>query len=274
LEGLEATVLLSSRLENLATIGSEYYLRSFVEDQRRLRSCGAALERLDVACSLITDGDHGVADYQDDGIPFILSEDVKEGWIDVSDLRMISEAHHGTLKRSQIKSGDVLVTKTGVYFGKSAVFDGQLLEANTIAHVGILRPKGHINPYLLSTFLNGRYGQSQLRRRGIKATRPEIKLIEFQDIQFPLFSTGLANAVQHTLLHSKQIRVELDEAVRRTSELLAQEIGLADWTAPEPLTYAARLSAYGTDKRLDAQFFQPKFFELRIFFRNALISPI
>ncbi len=240
-----------SMLENLLTIGSEYYLRSFVEDQRRLRSAGFQLEQLSSACSLITDGDHGVADYQDEGIPFILSENVKEGWIDVSELRMISEAHHRTLKRSQMKPGDVLVTKTGVYFGKSAVFDSQLSEANTIAHVGLLRPKKHVKPYMLCAFLNGKFGQSQLRRRGIKATRPEIKLVEFQDIEVPLFSNGLAIAVQRTILHSKQIRAEVDAAVEHASEILLQAIGLADWTPPEPLSYTARAADVFASGRFD-----------------------
>lgn len=262
MEGLEATVLRLSRIENLLTIGSEYYLRNFVENQRRLRSSSFALETLSAACALITDGDHGVADYQDEGVPFILSENVKDGWIDISALRMISEAHHRKLKRSQIKPGDVLVTKTGVYFGKSAVFDGQLREANTIAHVGVLRPKKHVNPYLLCAFLNGKYGQTQLRRRGIKATRPEIKLVEFQDIEFPLFSGAMASAVQQTMLHSKRIRAQVDAAVLRASEVLLQELGLADWTPPEPLSYTACAAEVFASGRIDAQYFRPLFAEV------------
>lgn len=262
MEGLEATVLSLSDLENQLTIGSEYYLTSFVEDQHRLRSSGLALEPLSYACSLITDGDHGVADYQEDGIPFILSENVKEGWIDISSLRKISEAHHGRLKRSQIRANDVLVTKTGVYFGKSAVFDDQLKSANTIAHVGLLRPKKHVNPYVLSCFLNGRYGQSQLRRRGIKATRPEIKLVEFQDIEVPLFSEAFQTSVQELVLQSKRVRDEVDSAVARASYVLLDALGVGGWTPQEPLTYTARAADVFAAGRIDAQYFRPLFEEV------------
>jgi type I restriction enzyme S subunit len=262
LKGLEASILPFSELENLLTIGSEYYLRSFVDDQQRLRSCGFALETLSSACSLITDGDHGVADYQDFGVPFILSENVKDGWIDISDLRKISNTHHKMLKRSQIVPHDVLITKTGVYFGKSAVFDTQLREANTIAHVGVLRPKKHVNPYFLSAFLNGRYGQTQLRRRGIKATRPEIKLVEFQDIELPLLSEAAAQKIESTVLRSKQIRTEVDASVARAAEIVLHALGLASWAPSQPLAYTARASDVFGAGRIDAQFFRPLFSEV------------
>lgn len=257
MEGLEASILLNSDLENLQTIGSEFYRREYVEDQEQLRSSGLELEQLSDACSLITDGDHGVADYQDEGVPFLLSENVKEGWIDTSSLRKISEAHHRLLRRSQIKQGDVLVTKTGVYFGKSAVFDLAMSDANTIAHVGILRPKRHIDPYLLSTFLNSRHGQSQLRRRGIKATRPEIKLVEFQDIEFPVFSPAVAIGVKNLVITANRIRREVDDAISAASARLVSLLGLADWTPPEPLSYRASAADVFSAGRIDAQYFMP-----------------
>jgi type I restriction enzyme S subunit len=213
-------------------------------------------------CTLITDGDHGVADYQVEGVPFILSENVKEGWIDIGSVRYISERHHQSLAKSKIRSGDVLVTKTGVYFGKSAVVDEQLGEANTIAHVGILRLGAGHDPYVLSTFLNCRYGQTQLRRRGIKATRPEIKLVEFQDIQAPLVSLELAQSLRAIIQKSKGIRREVEKAFLTASSTLLAALGLAGWTPPEPLAYSARASDAFAAGRLDAQYFRPLFAEI------------
>lgn len=137
--GLAISIIPCSELENLQTIGSEYYLPDYVAKQQRIRSCGAPVETLGGISKLITDGDHGVADYADEGVKFVLSANVKEGWIDTRDMRFISERHHRTLSRSSLKAGDVLVTKTGVYFGNSAVVPQGFGEANTIAHVGIVR---------------------------------------------------------------------------------------------------------------------------------------
>jgi len=258
LKGLEVTVLPFSELENLLTIGAEYYGRAYVADQRRLEAAGFSLATLEEVCTLITDGDHGVADYQEEGIPFILSENVKEGWIDTGGVRYISQRHHNSLARSKILNGDVLVTKTGVYFGKSAVVDEQLGEANTIAHVGILRLAAGHDPYVLSTFLNCRYGQAQLRRRGIKATRPEIKLVEFQDILAPGVSAEFTKLLRAAIQRSKAIRREVECAVQAASSALLDAIGLAYWTPPEPLTYTARASDASAAGRLDARFYAPR----------------
>lgn len=230
--------------------------------QAVLRSSSLKSDTLSSLCSLITDGDHGVADYQEEGVAFILSENVKEGWIDTKKLRKISRKHHSKLAKSSLKKGDVLVTKTGVYFGKSATVDETLGEANTIAHVGILRPKSTITPLYLSTFLNSAYGQSQLRRRGIKATRPEIKLIEFHDIEVPLASDFFQNRIERIWQRAQKVRSEIDAAMLKAENTLLEALGLTDWRPTETLSYTTRSSETFTAGRWDSQYYRPLFSEV------------
>jgi type I restriction enzyme S subunit/type I restriction enzyme M protein len=205
----------------------------------------------------ITDGDHGSADYQDKGVAFVLSENVKEGWIDTSSLRFISPEYHKTLPRSRLRPGDILVTKTGVYFGRSAVVPDTFVEANTIAHVGIVRLKPGFDARYVSTFLNSKYGYSQLRRRGIKATRPEIKLVEFADIEVVFFSSTLEKAIHRVLNAATSERQSGLEDLAQLEQRLIASLGLADWTPPEPLTYIRTLSNLRAAGRWDSQFHLP-----------------
>jgi type I restriction enzyme, S subunit len=257
LKGLAITICKKSKLENIQTIGSEYYLPDYVARQTLVRSSSPNVAKLSEICIVITDGDHGVADYQDNGIQFILSGNVKNGWIDTSDIRKISSEHHSTLKRSSLKTGDVLVTKTGVYFGNSAVVPNDFGEANTIAHVGILRLKKGVDPYYVSTFLNSSYGYSQLRRRGMKATRPEIKLVEFSDIEVPFFGQKLESGVCLLFDKAEKTREMANQLYIQSENALTAALGLADWKPPEPLSYiASSADAFAAD-RLDAQYFMP-----------------
>ena len=57
-------------------------------------------------------------------------------FIETAKCRYITEEKNRELKRSCLHPGDIVVTKTGVYFGKSAVIPESIPEANTIAHVG------------------------------------------------------------------------------------------------------------------------------------------
>ena len=189
---------------------------------------------------------------------FVLSEAVKAGWIDRTACRAITPEYAATLPRSTLREGDVLVSKTGVYFGRSAVVTADLAGANTIAHVGVLRLKRRFDPYFVSTFLNCAYGYSQLRRRGIKATRPEIKLIEFADISIPTVSSSLAEAVRRTVFVAGRIR---DDAlsINEGAELLLQSsLGLGDWDTASPLAYERSSLDVYEGRRLDAEYFAPR----------------
>ena len=181
LEGLEATEVTLKKLENNFTIGSEFYSKFYVNLMRCIEQCSYPKKRLDNICSLITDGDHNAPNYKESGVLFLLSESVQNGYIDDNIYRFISPEVHVALSKSALKEGDVLVTKTGIYFGKSAVVPRGFPEANTSAHVGLLRiGDSLINPYYLSTFINSEFGYHQFRRRGMKATRPEIRIRGFK----------------------------------------------------------------------------------------------
>lgn len=257
---LEISEVRFSALENWMTIGSEYYAPVYSEPVDQMRSSGLVLETLGELCREITDGDHGSADYADDGVRFVLSEAISEGWIDAIKCRYITEAHARTLPRSTFQRGDVLVTKTGVYFGKSAVVEQTFVGANTIAHVGVLRLKkgATIQPYTLSTFLNSRFGQVQLRRRGIKATRPEIKLLEMAGILVPRFSTKLQERLGDVVQKAVEARLSCEAGLLKAEEHLLGAIGLKGWESPEPLCYSRSSTHVFAAKRLDSQFFAPR----------------
>jgi type I restriction enzyme M protein len=263
LEGLEVSEILLSDLENELTFGAEYYSPAFLFPFNKLLNSKVVIKPLSDCCSLITDGDHGSADYIDDGVMFILSEAVKNGWIDAECCRQISEQHARTLKRSQLGKGDVLVTKTGIYFGKSAVVTDEFIGANTIAHVGVLRLCSGINPYYISTFFNSIYGFSQLRRRGIKATRPEIKLVEFQDISVGLPSTYFQSSIEAIVRGSQ---AKFDESIATYSQaetLLLDALSLTDFSPSVDNTNVKSFQdSFRVSGRLDAEYYQPRFDEL------------
>lgn len=260
LEGLEVSEILISKLENVFTIGAEYYSPFYLKSFQKLCNSSLKLNTLSDCCTLITDGDHGSADYVENGVAFVLSESVKNGWIDKSSCRQISAKHAATLERSKLRKHDVLITKTGIYFGRSAVVNDEFVGANTIAHVGLLRLKKQINPYYVSTFFNGIYGYSQLRRRGLKATRPEIKLIEFQDITLALPSKLFQDKIEQVVNLSYKVFNSANSAYTRAEILLLNTLGMSNFTpSQEPVNIKSYKESFGHSGRLDAEYYQPKY---------------
>jgi len=264
MDGLEAVSLKFSELENLITLGAEFYQKQYVEAVYTIKTSKMELNYLDGCSLLITDGDHSATQYQDEGIYYILSESIKEGYIDENIYRFISPDLHKSLKRSQLRPRNVVITKTGVYFGRSAVIPDRFPVANTSAHVGKIEvDEDKINSYYLSTFFNSNYGYLQLRRRGIKATRPEIKLIEFNDILVAQPSKNFQDRVEKIVRQSEKAREGAKKIYQQAEDLLLSELGLKDWQPTNDNIAIKSFSAsFGMSDRLDAEYYQPKYDEL------------
>lgn len=223
--------------------------------------CHYPSKRLDAVCPLITDGDHSAPNYKDNGVLFLLSESVQNGYIDDSIYRYISPETHAFLSKSALKEGDVLVTKTGIYFGKSAVVPVGFPEANTSAHVGVLRiGDSSINPYFLSTYINCKYGYHQFRRRGIKATRPEIKLVEFNDIQIVQAPSDIQQQVAEKILIANQKRIASQQLYTSAETYLLECLGMADFAAnPDAYNIKTLKESFLETGRFDSEYYLPKY---------------
>lgn len=261
MEGLEATEVRISEIENNFTIGSEFYSKANVALIEKIKGCNYPVKKLSSICSLITDGDHSAPDYKERGILYLLSESIQAGYINKTIYRYISQSLHNTLAKSALQANDVLVTKTGIYFGKSAVVPEGFPEANTSAHVGIMRLSDDtINPYYLSTFINSKFGYQQFRRRGIKATRPEIKLIEFNDISIVQLPQSLQIDVENLVKQSAEMRKAAEDGYTSAESYLLECLGMQDFVAnPDAYNIKTFKESFLESGRIDAEYYLPKY---------------
>jgi type I restriction enzyme S subunit len=98
-----------------------------------------------------------------------------------------------------------------------------------------------------------------LRRRGIKATRPEIKLVEFNDIEIVFADTPLLLKLRVAIEKANESRLKAAQTQLEAEAYLLSELGFSDANTPRPLSYAARSSDVLSADRWDAQYFQPKY---------------
>lgn len=99
--------------------------------------------------------------YVENGILFLRSQNVWRNKLDLEDVAFIDEETHQKMKRSILKDGDILMTKTGRFntenssLGRAAMFRGKDGSANVNGHVYFMRPKTDVNRdfvlYILTT---------------------------------------------------------------------------------------------------------------------------
>src|SRR5262249_11534402 len=99
-----------------------------------------SIARVEDVCSEVVDGTHHTPDYVAEGIPFISVKDIRNGTIDFSDCKYISDEEHNELaKRCKPLPGDLLITKSGT-IGRCAVVPKNTPAFSLFVSVALLRP--------------------------------------------------------------------------------------------------------------------------------------
>jgi len=115
------------------------------------------MEKLNDVCVLITDGKHGDCQNEDgSGFYFISCKDVKDGWIDYSNARQITENDfRDTHRRTRLEANDIVITNSGT-IGRMALIPNNPKTHRTTFQksVAIIKPdKDKVMPIWLYYYL-------------------------------------------------------------------------------------------------------------------------
>lgn len=155
--------------------------------------------------------------FADDGVPFIHGSDIRDGWIDVSNLKYLSAESNDLLPKSQLRAGDVVVVRAG-YPGRAAVVPTTLDRANC-ASILILRRGSVLEPEFLCHFLNCREARIQVSLAQYGAAQEQINVSDIVDFVAPVPPAS----VQRDLVD------RIDQAQRRSdrqTDILQRQIRL------------------------------------------------
>ncbi len=207
------------------------------------------------------------AEYPEEGIPFLRVQNIMPNYISDSDIKYLSPSQNQEILRSQLKKDDVLLTITGVSYGKSAVVTDEFVGANINQHSVKITVK-NIVPYFLSTFLNCKYGYSQSTRHVVGITRPALDYSAIRSFLFPDLDVGFQEAIASCCHQAEKSRENSKQRYIEAQTLLLAELGLADWQPKQQLTFVKNLSDTERAERIDADYFQPKYDEIVNAIRN------
>ena len=106
----------------------------------------------------------GSENYVEEGITFFRSQNVWKDRLEMDDIAYIDLKTHAKMKRSSLKHGDILMTKTGRIntenssLGRAALYMGQDDMANVNGHVYFIRLKeGVNNKFILRILVSPEY---------------------------------------------------------------------------------------------------------------------
>ncbi len=173
--------------------------------------------------------------YPSDGVSFLRSQNVQPNRLALDDLVYIDSATDITLRRSRIRDGDVLLTITGFYRGIACVARSKHLPANINQHSVRFQLREGWDPFFVAAFLNSPWGQAQIDRRAIGATRPALDYPSVLSLLVPMVKLDVQQCISDSVV---QFNDRLDDAKELVDAARAAVENLIDGTLDEAVLVA------------------------------------
>ena len=263
LEGLEAVEIPLSTCKGIIdfridanTYKKEYLASDRLLAQKNTQSIG------DISTSIQNFGAYSLCNYinyQGDGIPFLMTKNVRENFIDWNIEKFVDQDSHEMLWKSHCHRGQVLVTMAGEYLGRVAVYnsDGEASSNQAIAKVTL---KEGQSPYTVSTFLNSKFGQHQIQRFKTITGQPNINMALIESLMVPVFSEKLCKGIEGLMYRVDDIKGSVLNIYTQAESLLLDTLGMVDFSpSAEAINIKSFKDSFAATGRLDAEYYQPKY---------------
>ena len=125
-------------------------------------------------------------DYQEAGVLFVTSENVRDGFLDISKPKYLPHGFSQKQKNSRLSKGDILINIVGASIGRSCRFGVGDIEANINQAVCLLRPKTAELSAYLSHYLQSAVAKAALLGQQSESARPNLTLEDIRGFHFPV----------------------------------------------------------------------------------------
>ncbi|MCG6219534.1 restriction endonuclease subunit S [Vibrio diabolicus] len=125
-------------------------------------------------------------DYQSEGTLFVTSENVRDGFLDVSKPKYLPLEFNQKLKNSQLQQGDILINIVGASIGRSCQYDLSEQQANINQAVCLFRTNELAESDFIQQYLQLPSTINRLLGTQSESARPNLSLSDMRDFLFAL----------------------------------------------------------------------------------------
>ena len=175
-------------------------------------------------CELITKGSspnwQGIEYVNDDTQTlFITSENVREGFLDLSKKKYIHDGFNKIQQRSVLKKGDFLINIVGASIGRAARFDYDI-KANINQAVALVRlKKNSINHTYLLAYLNSPKALSMYESMKVSAARANLSLENINNLEILLPPNELQENYEYIATKIEEQKTLVRKSIKETQLL-------------------------------------------------------
>jgi type I restriction enzyme M protein len=259
LEGLEATEVQFSNLNEERRIDAQYFKKKYLEeDSKRRHYINATLGNQ----AFITDGPHGYHILDENSPVAMLTAKCTKNWFaDRTEADLISSETHYQNIRSSLEENDLILSTRGTV-GLCALVEKEILPCNIdqdVVRISLFGHNNNLNPKYVLAYLNSCFGQDWIARNSTGMVQQGLSITKIRTLPVPVlsneFQQNIVAAVDSALNHRNFSK----GLMQKSETTLLRALNLENWQAPEPLSYIRNSRDAFAAGRLDAEHFQPKY---------------
>ncbi|MCS6132256.1 restriction endonuclease subunit S [Clostridium botulinum] len=258
MDGLEITEIYLSEIYKRNRIDSEYYQYKYIKNENILMN----LPNFKIGEKYkVTDGEHGSVEYLESGVRYLTAENIKRGYVDISNVKYVSKEVDIRNARASVEVGDVLISIKGT-LGEIAVAEEWLLPCNMNRDVAIIKAHNKDNAFsdYLAIFLMSKYGANQSERGGSGGVQQMITLERLRTFIVPEFSDDFYKKIKELYNNSQVCLALAKKCFWKAEQILIDDIGMNDFQECQDKVAIKMLSeSWGTTSRLDSEYYQKKY---------------
>ncbi|MCH9661921.1 MAG: restriction endonuclease subunit S [Bacteroidetes bacterium] len=269
---MQYSIIQTSNLDNIVfRLDAEYYHPSHINLEKKLNrlprvsihdACGTC------DCSAFYPSIVPYYNFEGTGIPFLRVNEIQNGLLNLTgDTAFLPKKILDENKTTIAKccSGDLIIAKGGNSLAKVALLTEAFKTYSVCRDVIVLRTQelSKINRYYLWMFLHSTIGQQLLLRTASQTGQPHLTLEAIKQIKIPLFSDSFQNNFDWLYKESQRLKSESESKYKEAQCLLLSELGLTNWKPKHKLSFIKNYSDAEQAERIDAEYYQPKYDEIK-----------
>ena len=158
-------------------------------------------------------------DFAEKGIPFLRVENIRNGTVNYEkDTLFVDERTHKALERSQIQTGDILVSIAGT-IGRSGVVPEAAPALNCNQAVAILRTNGALFGPFVRHWIESSDAQKQMRAATVTGTISNLSLTQLGNLQMPVPPMAEQRRIAEVLDRAEALRAKRRAALAQLDTL-------------------------------------------------------
>lgn len=193
---------------------------------------------------------------------FIKTDSVRKGFINYSVADKLPLEAHKKRKSTSLQQEDIIVTVVGAthdIVGRAGLYlkkePANINQSDALIRVD----KTKIEAGFISTFINSKYGRNQLWRYSGQTGQVTLNCREVEQLIIPILPKKIRGQIHEQVLESEKLRESAKENYKKAEELIIKELNVNTKDLENDLTFNSELIETKEEKRLDAEFFMPKY---------------